>query len=277
MTTFQSIIYSLVHGFTEFLPVGATAHDRLLPYALNWPQAGIALQGAVTAGTLLALLIHFRHDWASIISCFIQVIIFRKRPMTLDERLPIFLFISAAPLAIGWTYLDQRINAANWTPVGIATAMAVFGLPLWFSDSFSRKNKGMFDWNWLDALFVGLSMMLAMIPGVGLIGAALPGAFLRNYNRESAAKYVSFCMVPILAASTTAYLKQVDFHASAPEPGLTWLSFSVALIVATVTSLLAIGGFMRQIQRKGMGQYATYRLFAAAAIIALYWFKARSA
>ena len=69
-------------------------------------------------------------------------------------------------------------------------------------DSMSRKNKNMFDSNWFDALCVGLAQVLWVIPGCGRVAAQLPGAFFRNYSRESAIKYGFFADDPVLLASS---------------------------------------------------------------------------
>src|SRR4051794_37293269 len=109
MTTFQAIVYGIIHGFTEFLPISARAHQILIPYILSWPEPTGVFGGALALGAFLAVLIYFRHDWASIISSFIQVIIFRKRPMTLDERLPLFIFVSSIPTGAAWYYFHETL------------------------------------------------------------------------------------------------------------------------------------------------------------------------
>src|SRR3712207_5657449 len=104
MTTFQAAIYALVFGMTQFLPVSTQAHQVFIPVVLGWQQPEGVFDGALSLGALIALLIYFRHDWASMISCFLQVILFRKRPMTLDERLPLFLGVTALPVCIVGSY-----------------------------------------------------------------------------------------------------------------------------------------------------------------------------
>ncbi|NBU20836.1 undecaprenyl-diphosphate phosphatase [bacterium] len=85
MTTFQAVIYAIIHGVTEFLPLSAQAHDMILSYLIEWPRPELALQTAFSLGSFFALFLYFRHDWASMISCLLQVIIFRRKPMTADE------------------------------------------------------------------------------------------------------------------------------------------------------------------------------------------------
>lgn len=277
MTTFQAIIYAIVHGFTEFLPVSAGAHHSLIPYVTGWPEPTGPFAGALSLGALLALLVYFRHDWASIISSFLQVIIFRKRPMTLDERLPLFVTVTSIPTVAAWYYLREPMSQLFSSPGWIAIALAALGIPLFFADTLSRKNKGMFDWNWLDALLVGIGQSLMFLPGCGRATGALIGALFRNYNREAAAKYMFFASAPLLAGSTFMSLRGTDFQSAVPMPDLSWLSFAVAVIVTMLVGLLSIGGLMKHIQRKGFNQYIVYRCLFAAGIAILIWVRSRGA
>lgn len=278
MTTFQAILLAIVHGFTEFLPISASAHERLIPYLLSWDSPPEALLAALSLGTAFSVLVYFIHDWASIISGFLQILIYRKKPMTLDERLPIFLFFTGVPLALGWFYLAPIIEReADWAnPSLVAAVLAVGAFPLILAERRSRKNKGMFDWTWLDALIVGITGLLMFIPGCGKPEALMPGALLRNFNREAAAKFMFFAMFPILIVSAYLHLHGVNFQAhQAPSPDLTWMSFGVAFVVSFLSGLLAIGGLMKHIQRSGFGQYAFYRLVLAGITGVVFWLRNR--
>lgn len=275
MTTVQAIIYAIVQGFSSFLPVSSDAHQVLVPFLTHWNPPVGPLSGALALGCLLALLIYFRHDWASMISCFLQVILFRKRPMTLDERLPIFILIATLPLGIISYYFGDRAMQWHLSPMAVAVALAAFGLPLWLADSMSRKNKGMFDWNWVDSSLVGVLQIGTLVTGLGPMTATLTAALLRNYNREAAIKFAFFAMAPVLGAEAFRELHQTNFHAAMPMPSMSWLTFGVALIVTFFVGLLAIGGLMKQIQHKGLGQYVVYRWVFALGCVALFFYRAR--
>lgn len=276
MTTFQAILYGIVHGFSEFLPVSSAAHGKLVAYMLGWPAPEGALTGALALGGFLAGLIYFRHDWASIISSFLQVIIFRKKPMTLDERLPLFLALTALPAGLAWFYSREWLAGIEWTPPLLAAVLVVSGMPLLFAESFGRKNKGMFDWSWFDCLFIGVWHVGTFVPGWGQITGALQGSLLRNYNREAAAKYGLFALTPILGATAFLKLRGVNLGDASPAEGLSWLSFAMATATTFFTGLLAIGGLMRQLQKKSVSGFFGYRLFAASALIAVYWLRNRA-
>jgi undecaprenyl-diphosphatase len=273
MSTFQAIVYGILHGFTEFLPISTKAHNLLVPYAVGWPEPTGALGGALSLGALLALLVYFRHDWASIISSFLKVIIYRKKPMTLDEHLPLFLAITSLPAAGVWYYFHEQLIQAEWSPIIVAGLLAAFSVPLFMAENFSRKNKGMFDWTWLDALIMGVAQLASFVPGCGRMCAILPVALIRNFNREAAAKYAFFSSMPYLVGSTAYWLHGLDLHAAQPMPDLSWLSFIMAIVVTLFFGLLAIGGFMKHIQTRGFGHYVVYRLILAAAAGGIFWFR----
>ena len=129
---------------------------------------------------------------------------------------------------------------------------------------------------WLDALLVGISGLLMFIPGFGKPEALMPGALIRNFNREAAAKFAFYAMFPILLVSSYLHLREVSFHLhGAPSPDLSWMSFGVAFVVSFLSGLLAIGGLMKHIQRNGFGQYAVYRLIVAGVTGAVFWFRNR--
>ncbi len=275
MSTFQAIVLGIIHGFTEFLPLSPDAHHRLIPYLLNWPTLPQALRAAMNSGALLALLVYFRHDWASIFSSFLQTLIYRKKPMTLDERLPVFIVLAGLPsLAVG-IYFQEYIDVLFSQPISVAGSFVVFGFLLWLADYFSRRNKGMFDWNWLDSLLTGVTQAFLFIPGCGRTSGALIGAFFRGYQREAAAKVTFFMALPILAAFVFLDGREILFHAEAPADGLTWFTFWTALGVTFFASLMAIGGFMKQIQRKSFLSYFLYRLGLTLAVMAVFWIRSK--
>ena len=276
MTTFHSVIYGIIYGFSQFLPISADAHAAFLPALLGWPTLPVPLLGAPSLSGFLALFIYFRHDWASLISSILQVIIFRRRPTSIDERLPIFILLACLPLVMAWYYLHDLISGLPWTPTLLALTFIALGAPLWFLDSYSRKNKTMSDWNWTDSLLIGLAQTTMLIPGAGFQTGAMTASLSRNYNREAAAKFSFFLGLPILGVLSIAQLRGLDLHASVPAPDLSWTSFWIASFVCFFSSLLAIGGLMKNIQRnKNFRQYSAYRLLLGVAVIGVTWYRSR--
>lgn len=275
MTTFQAIILGIIGGFSGFLPVSANVHHRLAAFFLGWPELSGPALGAVSLGTLISVLIYFRHDWASIISSLLQVILFRKKPMTLDERMSFFLVLTTVPTLGVKIYLADQIPAILRENMLLSAAiLAAFALPFIFLDSWGRKNKGMFDWNWLDSFLVGLGAATAIIPGFGAIDGVLIVALARNFNRESAVKFSFYVITPLLALNTYSLLNNLSFKAGPPMPDFSWLSFFIMVLVSGLCGLLAIGGVIKNMERGTFKQYGVYRIVLALVILGFaFWTK----
>ena len=279
MDTFQAVIFGIIHGFTEFLPVSVQAHLLLPSYFLGWPEPSHIFLGALAFAGALSIFIYFINDWASQLSALIQVVIYRKKPMTLDERMPFFIFMAALPSTIGWYYLREPIStlpALDRWPLILASTVALLGIPLSIGERWSRKNKALPDWNWLDAIIIGFLQILAWIPGCGRTTLSLSGALFRNYSREAAAKFSFFVALPLLGAQAFLGLRELDFHSSIPTEGMTWSALIISTIVAFLCGLLAIGGFMKNVQKKPLGRYMVYRILVGVGLAVGYWVKNRA-
>lgn len=269
MTTFEGLILGIIHGITEFLPIGVNAHHALIPQLFGLPAASGPAIGALALGSFLALLVYFRHDWASMLSSFLQVIIYRRYPSSIDERLPFFILLAAIPSIAASLYFQDKLPPAFSDPIWIAGSLGAFGLLLSASEAWGRKSKGMYDWNWVDALIMGLFASLMIVPGCGLVTGGIGGALLRNYRRDAAAKFTFYVATALLAGNAFTAVRAVAQHA--PMENMSWLTFSVMVVVTFFTGLLAIGGLMKHLQRKGFKAYVIYRLIACIGVVA--WLK----
>ncbi|MDR3606428.1 MAG: undecaprenyl-diphosphate phosphatase [Oligoflexia bacterium] len=277
MTTFQAIVYAIIRGFTQFLPLSWDGHRILVPWLIHWTEPSGVFLGALALGTFLAAFLYIWNDWASLISSFLQIILLRRKPMTLDERMPFFILIAVLPMLLTGSRLADQIHIFSDSPVLIAVFMGAFIIPLWLTDSMCRKNKSVFDWNWLDALLVGIALLLVpIIPGIGAMGAIWATASFRNYTREATTKFALYLMSPILLTQAVQELHELDFHSSSPASDLSWLSLGVALVVSFLAGILTINALMNHVRKKGVGQYIAYRLVFALGTVAVYWYRARS-
>ncbi|MDQ2683477.1 MAG: UDP-diphosphatase, partial [Chloroflexota bacterium] len=62
MSVFEAFVLGLVQGLTEFLPISSSGHLIIVPWLLNWDTPGIAFDASLHLGTLVAVVVYFRHD-----------------------------------------------------------------------------------------------------------------------------------------------------------------------------------------------------------------------
>lgn len=270
MTTFQAIVTAILTVFTEIFPVSAEAHHRALSFFLGWTEPQASLLGTIYAGLFLALLVIFRYDFLSFFSQSLQVILYRRRPSAIDEKLPIFIWISLILPVGAWFLFHEQVDPLHDQPLLLAGILALAGLPMGFLDSYTRKNKNHYDWNWIDALLLGLGSALFLLPGVGRMAGAFTITAMRNFSREGAAKFILYSATPMIGATALWHFSQVEFVKNAPAD-LGPLTFWITLLVSFLTGLFVVSSFLAQIGRATLWRYSIYRVLLAVAIVVVYF------
>ncbi len=255
MTTFQAAVYGVLYGITAFFPISERAHSEILPVLIGWQQASTQLFGFYHIAACCAALVYYRDDWASMIASTLGVIFFRKKPMTLDERLPLCLAASTIPPLLFQWYLTSthQLPILGHNILQSAILMFCGGLPLRFLDGWARKSRGICDWTLSSAFFIGAIQCTACVPGWDRITAGICGALFLGFRMEIALKYTFFCAVPLLLSDA---LMELDGLQSE-----TTLTCAVAVVVCFFASLLAIGSILN----RGPRYIMLYRFIVALA------------
>jgi undecaprenyl-diphosphatase len=283
MTLFQAIITAVVGAFAEIFPVGPGAHFTLLEYFFGWNSGHPSLQGAIELGLFLALLFSLRHDFLAQVSSLLQVVVYRKAPRAMDERMPLFVLIAAVfPVAAFLLLHGGAIPGLDLSPINPAERPYVFaavfglcGIPMAFFDGYMRKNKSIYDWNFVDATLVGIGSALVAIPEIGRTTGAFTVSPLRNYSREGAGKFILYVATPVLGLKAWYYLKGAGSAYALGE--FPKLYFWATLVVSFAAGLFAITSFLSSLARVSLTRWAIYRLLIAGAVLAVHFMRAKEA
>src|SRR3989304_5346916 len=205
MNLMQSIILGLVQGTTEILPISSTAHLALLPWFLRWNDPGLPFDVALHIGTLLAIIYYFWRDLISVINEFIRGVFtfnFKDYP---NGKIGFFIIIATIPGTLFGLIFERQAAGILRQPIVIATTVFVFGIILYLSDKYFKKQKRISDMNLLDCLVIGISQAIAIIPGVSRSGITITGGLIRNFKREEAARF-SFLLIYVQKSSYTVFV-----------------------------------------------------------------------
>lgn len=271
MTLFQAIITAIVGVFSEIYPIAPGAHQSLLEYFFGWNVSHPKLQGGIELGIFLSLVITFRHDFAAQISSFIQIIIFRKKPRAMDERMPIFILIALVPSVAAFFFLRQLPVLISSEPLLFAAVFGLSALPMAFFDYYARKSKSLYHLNSLDAALIGIGSAALIFPDVGRTLGAYTFSSMRGYKREAAAKFIFYVATPLIGLSAWYHLRGPGANLSISE--LPTLYYWVAVGVSFFSSLFLVHVFLNQIQKMSLMRFAIYRLLIAAAIVGLHFYR----
>jgi len=276
MTLIETLVLALIHGTARYLPIGSEAIERLFNKILGWPMSDPNWRGSFAMGSLAALLIFFIHDWASILASFIQVL-FRKKPMTFDERFPIFLMLAMLLPAGGYWYVKNQMGVevsaliADPTGLWVSAGMAAGAFLLWVGERWNRKNKGLFDLNGGDSVLFGAAQSLAFLPGINPSTGTMAISQLRNYHPEAATKLIALFSLPFIAFESMRGFEAVDWRGSEPLAGTSWFHWSLAMGITAVATYFGLRVLTDQIRRNGYGGWVAYRLVIALVLVGLYF------
>lgn len=259
MSYVEAVVLGVVQGVTEFLPISSTAHLRVVPALLGWPDPGAALSAVIQLGSVIAVISYFRHDIVEILTGAVTSI--KKKDFTSKEfRLFAGICLGTLPVCI-LGLLFKNIIEQNGGPLRslavIGIAAIVMGLFLLFAESRNRQTRTLSNLGAQDGLMVGLGQALALIPGCSRSGSTLTVAMLLNIKREDAARYSFLLGIPAILLSGLLELKEMLSQGLAEAKSL---EIVVALVVSTVVSYLAIAWFLKFLRTHSTKVFVAYRL-----------------
>jgi len=253
MTPLQAIALGIIQGLSEFLPISSSAHLTLAPWLLGWEDPGLAFDVALHLGTLIAVLWYFRMEWIALVKAAFGILT-TGRVETPEKRRVVYLIIATIPGAIGGYLLQSRAESAFRDPQLIAIALIVMGIVLWLVDKLVDQQRVLGEMRWIDGLLIGLSQVIALIPGVSRSGSTISTARGLRFDRESAAEFSFLMSMPIIAAAVI-----MEGPKALQQGGLT-NELMGGVVASAISGWLAISILMRFVSRHSYGIFAFYRV-----------------
>jgi len=265
MSIFQSILLGIIQGLTEFIPVSSTAH-LLLGQRLMGLETGdeiFAFTILVQLGTLFALILYYWKDlWAIGRAWLLDLwygIILRRQKLFQDPqaRLGWYLLLGTIPAALAGILLKGLVEKLFNTPLVEASIRLSITIGLLLAaELFGRRNRGLGEMKWLDALWVGIAQVLSVFPGASRSGSTIAGGMVRGFDRPSAARFAFILSVPIMLAAGG--YETFDLLRSQQLAG-SWLpSILIGILTAAVVGYLAIRWLLSYLARKPLYVFAIY-------------------
>ena len=281
MTILQAIFLGLVQGLTEFIPVSSTAHLVFAARVINlYGGADKTLQAEQTTatiaviqlGTLLAVLIYFARDIVNILRAFttdhLALLRGKNQPgqpkLSKDAWLGWLVIIGSLPVGTVGLVLKKQIEGPFtknlWV---IATMMIVVGVLMTIAELVGKRDHGMDRLRVSDALAVGFSQVLALIPGSSRSGSTIMGGLFSGLTRETAARFSFLLSIPAIAASGLLELKE----AMEKLPAGSYGALAVATVVSGVVGYASIWFLLRYLRTHSTSVFIVYRVIVGIAIL----------
>ncbi len=260
----QVTFLAVLQGATEFLPISSSGHLILPSLLFAWNDQGLTFDVAVHVGTLFAVLIYFRHDLQRLFFALITGLL--RREHSEDSKLASMLLAATIPAGVSGLLFASQVELYGRSLMLIGVTSIGFGLLLFMSDRIGNKQRTLSDMDWKTALLIGLSQVLALIPGTSRSGVTMTAALFCNLDRAAAARFSFLLAIPIITAS--GLLRGIELLAAGTE-SVEWIVLLYAIFISAVVAYLCIHTFLRLIERIGFLPFVIYRVLLGIALILL--------
>ena len=271
-----SILLGIIEGITEFLPVSSTGHltvaEKLLNLGIDAPDV-VAFTAIIQVGAILAAIVYF---WKDIVRLAVGWFrgLFSAAKRGTDYRLGWAVIIGSIPIGVVGLAFSHFIETALRSLWIVAAALIGWSVVLWIADRYSArlaqgarsKLRDESSLTIVDALIIGTTQCLALVPGVSRSGATISAALLRGIDRTTATRWSFFLGIPALTLSG---LYQAATQYDQIAAGVGWGPTAVALVVSFVVAFATIAWLLRFVASNRFTVFIVYRVLAGLAIIGL--------
>ena len=291
MNILKSIIFGLIEGITEWLPISSSTHLELADRILKMEaSAGFfsVFEVVIQLGAIAAVIVvYFKKLWpfhtkkkapeksqfanqeeGGAIGGFQR---FADNYLYMDKIvLWLKILISVLPAAVLGLILDdfrdKYLN--NWLVIGLM--MLIYGalfvlIELFFMPKKETRVSTMRKITWLDALLIGAIQCLSLIPGTSRSGVTILGALLLGFSRVCATEYSFFIAIPTMLGASLVKIVKSGFHFT----GMEVLVLLIGMAVAFGVSLVVIRFIINYLKKHDFMPFGFYRIALGLLILIL--------
>lgn len=269
MSWLEAIIFGVVEGFTEFLPISSTGHLTILESAFGYGTDDpdiTAFTAIIQVGAVAATLIYLRHDIAKIAAAWVRGLSQPEHRADSDYRFAWAVIVGSLPImVVGFAFKDSiETNLRSLWVVG--AALISWSAVLWYADNHASLRRHEEDVTWRDTLFIGTAQCLALIPGISRAGATFSAGLLRGIDRVEVVRLSFFLSIPALTAA--GIFQTVDEFGNVTD-GVGWGPTIVATLVSFAVALWAINWLLHYVARHSYSLFVIYRVALGALVLSL--------
>ena len=251
MGFWEALILGVIQGLTEFLPVSSSGHLELGKVLLgdkSLPEESLLFTVVVHAATALSTIVVFRKDILEILKGLFQ---FKWNEQT---EFSVKIIVSMMPAAvIGVLFNDQIEALFSKQILRVGAMLIITGLLLFLADRAKRTDRKV---SYGNALIIGISQAIAILPGISRSGATISTSVLLGIDREKAARFSFLMVVPLILGKMAKDV--MDGNISSETTDL--MPLAVGFAAAFFAGLLACT-WMISLVKKSQLRYFSYYCF----------------
>ncbi len=254
----QGLILGLVQGLTEFIPVSSSGHLNITHWLMGHNRE-LTYDVFLHIGTIAALAFYFRHDWKALLTDKSQA------------KMRNLVFLACVPAAIAGAllrdaeeklpiFVDPRFNAAM---------LVIAGAILLIADKTGRQNRPMETVTLRDALIIGASQAMALIPGVSRSGSTLTAGLFLGLQRADAARFSFLMSLPITLGAILVEMLGV-LKTGGEELNASFGVVTLGILASALSGFWAISFLLNYLKHKDVTPFFIWRVAVAIFVFGLF-------
>ena len=265
----RSVIYGVIEGITEWLPISSTGHMILAEQVLKFSFSAEFMEMfrvVIQLGAILAVVVmYFKKLWPFCVDNG------RDSGLAKHVRWPVMrlwfkIIVACLPAAVLGLALDDWIDAHFYNSVVVAVMLIVYGIAFILIERRPRvpTTTKLSRITYRQALIVGAWQVLALIPGTSRSGSTIIGGLLCGMSRACASQFTFFLAIPVMFGASALKMVKFGFHYTGAEI----LILVVGMVTAFIVSILSIKFLMRYIKTNDFKVFGWYRIALGIVVLA---------
>ena len=269
----KAVLFGIVEGVTEWLPVSSTGHMILLDEFVHLKVSAEfyeMFQVVIQLGAILAVILLFFRKLNPFDGGKTQA----QKQAT--WQLWFKVVVAVLPSAVIGVLLDDWMDAHLYNYVVVAITLIAYGVAFIYMEKrnkgLSMKIKNVYDIDYRTAILIGCFQCLSLIPGTSRSGSTILGAIILGVGRSAGAEFSFFLAIPTMLGASA--LKLLKFMLSGVTAG--GLEIAVLLVgcaVSFVVSVVVIRGLMEYVRKRSFSVFGVYRIGLGALVLVYFLIK----
>ena len=270
----KAVLFGIVEGITEWLPVSSTGHIILLDEFIQLSATDefkSMFDVVIQLGAILAVIVLFFNK--------LNPFALKKSAGEKKQTWNLWFKVIAAiiPSGVVGVLFDDWMDEHLHNGIVVAIALIVYGIAFILVE---RRNTGkhlkvigdVHDISWKKAIGIGIFQCLSLVPGTSRSGSTILGAIMLGVGRGAGAEFSFFMAIPTMVGASG--IKLLKFLLSGV--GITSMEIAVLVVgcvVSFVVSLLVIKGLMEYVRKHSFSAFGVYRIILGAVVLGYFLLK----
>lgn len=257
----SAILFGLVQGLTEFLPISSSGHLLILHRLLTLPVKNeLAFDVVLHFSTLLAAVWFFRKDIWELMKSWLGSL---SGKTSEAGKISWFIILATIPAVLAGYFFNDLIESTFRSPLIVVIMLILVGILFIILEKVSKKIEELNSLTWRKAFFIGLAQALALIPGTSRSGITIIAGLAAGLKREVAVKFSFLLLIPVTLGAA---VKEAPLGLAALKRG-EGMVLLIAFLTAFISGLLAIKYFLKFSQKHKLDVFGYYRIILAMILI----------